>query len=131
MLIGGIRRSGNHLLMQQIVCNNPDNSVLLVNDFPSLRGRHERAAQFAKFKESSVVKAHLISIATNKHSTFSCEEKDLKLHRGSESTADNDVVSVTEGRAPRQPLWCPDCSSKSDARAAKNANHFTRGSRVG
>jgi len=37
-LVSGLRRSGNHLLLQSIFCSCADQSVLFINDFPSLLG---------------------------------------------------------------------------------------------
>jgi len=37
-LVSGMRRSGNHLLLQTIFCSCPDNSILFINDFSIIDG---------------------------------------------------------------------------------------------
>lgn len=51
-LISGLRRSGNHLLLQILNCSFDDNSILFINDFPSMLGDDidNQEEQFNLFK---------------------------------------------------------------------------------
>jgi len=72
-LISGLRRSGNHLLLQILNCSFSDNSILFINDFPSLKNKdiNYTEQQFHQFRESGYIKRSLIDINYN-HSSFKC-----------------------------------------------------------
>lgn len=80
-LVSGLRRSGNHLLLQTIFCSCPDNSVLFINDFPSLFGVEYDDThienQFNVFERVGMFRKSLATISYTDSGKFKC---------GSEST---------------------------------------------
>lgn len=71
-LVSGLRRSGNHLLLQILNCSFSDNSVLFINDFPSLKNHDidNYMEQFIQFKTNGYIKKSLIEISYNNSSFF-------------------------------------------------------------
>lgn len=57
-LVSGLRRSGNHLLLQILNCSFADHSILFINDFPSLNNNDIEycSEQFKQFKENGYIK---------------------------------------------------------------------------
>ena len=72
-LVSGLRRSGNHLLLQILNCSFPDNSILFINDFPSLRNNDidHYLEQIIQFKVNGYIKKSLIDISYSS-SSFNC-----------------------------------------------------------
>lgn len=74
-LISGLRRSGNHLLLQLLNCVFDDNSILFINDFPSLMANdsENQEEQYYDFTNEKKFKKALVNISYG-HSTFKCEQ---------------------------------------------------------
>ena len=74
-LVSGLRRSGNHLLLQILNCSFPDNSILFINDFPSLTNENInfQEEQFNQFEQNGLINKKLITMSYN-YSFFLCEK---------------------------------------------------------
>lgn len=80
-LVSGLRRSGNHLLLQMLTCSFKHNSVLFVNDIPDAYydGLNRVDEQYSQFIESGIISKELITISYEKsilkcgtHSSMEC-----------------------------------------------------------
>jgi hypothetical protein len=72
-LISGLRRSGNHLLLQILNCSFDENSILFINDFPSMLNDDidNQEEQFDLFKTKKEFRKFLVTISYGS-STFKC-----------------------------------------------------------
>ena len=85
-LVSGLRRSGNHLLLQILNCSFSDNSILFINDFPSLKNDDNYKDQFIQFKKNGYIKKSLIEISYN-NSSFFC---------GADITNKNKLIKIED-----------------------------------
>ena len=78
-LVSGLRRSGNHLLLQLLTCSFKDNSVLFINDMPDLyyNGSDNIDEQYSDFINNGKISKELISISYSA-SALNCGEYDVK-----------------------------------------------------
>lgn len=75
-LVSGLRRSGNHLLLQMLACSFTDNRVLFINDIPDayFDGLDHVEEQFDQFITKGIVSKDLITINYGK-SLLKCGKK--------------------------------------------------------
>jgi len=75
-LVSGLRRSGNHLLLQTIYCNCPPESILFINDFPALLGEQYTdlniELQYNVFEKTGMFRKSSVYIPYSDSGKFKC-----------------------------------------------------------